>query len=77
MAFFFILRTVFVSRSDRRRKESKQTPVFVLSLDLKKAEKKVVVSSFGVHAYMSKIDQTQGRASRAIDRAPAPERPRL
>ena len=25
----------------------------------------------------SKIDQTQGRASRAIDRAPAPERPRL
>ena len=40
-------------------------------------KKKVIVSSFGVHAYMSKIDQMQGRASRAIDRAPAPERPRL
>ena len=35
-------------------------------------EKKVIVSSSGVHAYMSKIDQTQGRASRAIDRAPTP-----
>ena len=73
--FFFGLRTVFVSRSDRRRKESKQRPVFVPSLDRRKQKKKSSCS--GVHAYMSKIDQTQGRASRAIDRAPDPERPRL
>ena len=75
MAFFFFgLRTIFVSRSDRTRKESKQTPVFVRSLDRieegKKKQKK--------HRQLwSEIDQTQGRASRAIDRAPAPERPRL
>ena len=73
MAFFFGLRTVFVSRSDRRRKESKQTPVFVRSLDGRKQKKK---SASAVDA-RSKIDQTQGRASSAIDRAPAPERPRL
>ena len=71
--FFFGLRTAFVSRSDRRRKESKQTPVFVRSLDGKKQKKK---SSSALDT-RSKIDQTQGRASRAIDRAPAPERPRL
>ena len=71
--FFFGLRTVFVSRSDRRRKESKQTPVFVRSLDGRKKKKK---SSSALDT-RSKIDQTQARASRAIDRAPAPERPRL
>ena len=71
--FFFGLRTVFVTRSDRRRKESKQTPVFVRSLDGRKQKKK---SSSALDTH-SKIDQTQGRASRAIDRAPAPERPRL
>ena len=71
--FFFGLRTVFVSRSDRRRKESKQTPVFVRSLDRRKQKKK---SSSALDT-RSKIDQTQGRASRAIDQAPAPKRPRL
>ena len=72
MAFFFGLRTIFVSRSDRRRKESKQTPVFVRSLDRRRQKKKKK------HRQLwSEIDQTQGRASRAIDRVPAPERPRL
>ena len=69
---FFGLRTTFVSRSDRRRKESKQTPVFVRSLDRRRKKKQKK------HRQLwSEIDQTQGRASRAIDRAPAPERPRL
>ena len=72
--FFFGLRTVFVSRSDGRRKLAKASlRPFVGS---KKAEKKVIVSSSGVHAYMSKIDQTQGRASRAIDRARGRRPPR-
>ena len=43
--FFFGLRTVFVSRSDRRKKESKQTAVFVRSLDGRKQKKRVSVSS--------------------------------
>ena len=74
--FFFGLRTVFVSRSDWRRKESKQGQSSSLRW-IEESRIKVIVSSSGVHAYMSKIDQTQGRAGRAIDRAPAPERPRL
>ena len=71
--FFFGLRTVFVSRSDRRRKESKQTPVFVRSLDRRRQKKKKKKNR---HLW-SEIDQTQGCASRAIDRAPASARPRL
>ena len=65
--FFLGLRTIFVSRSDRRRKESKQTPVFARSLDRRRQKKKKKHDQL-----WSEIDQTQGCASRAIDRAPAP-----
>ena len=72
---FFGLRTIFVSQSDRRRKESKRPQVLTRSLDRRKQRKSHLINS-GVHAYMSKIDQTQGR--QPCDRpGAAPERPRL
>ena len=60
--FFFWFENSFFQSKWSKKKGKKANASLRPIVGSKKAEKKVIVSSFGVHAYMSKIDQTEGRS---------------
>ena len=72
--FFFWFENSFCHSKWSKKKRKQANASLRPIVGWKKAEKKKSSSALDTR---SKIDQTQGRASRAIDRAPAPERPRL